>query len=89
MMVHLKHPEHGYKIAYDRIEYEQDLRTGWKEYDVKERDRIIAEKIKAQSPLGVSTSVDAGNVSETGQETSQKTVERVKRKYTRRQEVSE
>lgn len=81
---HLKHEEHGYKIAYDRAEYENDKRHGWIEYDFRERDKLIQAKIKAQSQTGVSTTPDAGNVGATGQTSPQTPVERVKRKYTRK-----
>lgn len=87
MKWYLKHEEHGYKIAYDRTEYEGDLRRGWTEYDLTEREAEIRQKVAAKG----AKNPDAGTFRTTGETVTQTSVPPVKRKYqrrTQRQEVA-
>ena len=44
MMVYLRHPAHGYKIAYENREVEDDIKHGWEKYqpEPKKIEKVIS-----------------------------------------------
>jgi len=54
MIIYLKHPEHGRKVAINELEANQDKENGWVEYEIESIENLRALHLKRNPGLTAS-----------------------------------